>query len=202
MLANLFSSVNGTFHKFVCPQRTFAHCFVGIFTKALFSGVCIAAFFRSCGKYSRRRRGLCPPFPILCGGGGGVPPAVQALIHSRTGLSSSSPPSRRTDSSGHRRPSPSASSSSVSCRSRQPAMRSASAGSSPAACTETSTMPPLSVSKPGDSASSASGTPSAPSASGSSSCRRMRRYRTSRMLGTAPLPQRLRRMPPSAKSAP
>lgn len=67
MLANLFPLVNGTFHKFVCPQKTFAHRFVGIFTKALFFSLYIAVFFLFRGKYSQQTAGLCPPFLSLCG---------------------------------------------------------------------------------------------------------------------------------------
>lgn len=73
MLANLFSPVNGTFHKIVCPQRTFAHCFVGIFTKTSLFPPRAAVPVRFCGKYSQRRGELCPPLPILCGAGRDVP---------------------------------------------------------------------------------------------------------------------------------
>jgi hypothetical protein len=60
MLTNLFSSVNGTFHKIVRSQRSSVRRFVGKFTKVNFFSLYFVISFTRMGKVSPNPAKLMP----------------------------------------------------------------------------------------------------------------------------------------------
>lgn len=93
MLANLFSLVNGTFHKIVCPNGTSISRFVGKFTKMNFplfcARICLPAFAvsipRTGSAYACRSHFMRRPEMVR------LPPAALSYCFSSTTVTPSSP---------------------------------------------------------------------------------------------------------------